>query len=76
MRESLQFERALGAQIIMLAPLAPHFASELWSGFVDHAAKKSTDFEWVSLQIKSSIDKEKNENRNGKRHNLYYFHVE
>nr|CAI5823146.1 unnamed protein product [Callosobruchus analis] len=31
---SKQFERALAAQIILLAPMAPHFASELWSGFV------------------------------------------
>lgn len=31
---SVQFERALACQIIMLAPIAPHFASELWSGFV------------------------------------------
>lgn len=31
---SLQFERALACQIILLAPMAPHFASELWSGFV------------------------------------------
>ncbi|PSN46354.1 putative leucine--tRNA ligase, partial [Blattella germanica] len=30
----LEFERALACQIIMLAPMAPHFASELWSGFV------------------------------------------
>ncbi|XP_050294862.1 leucine--tRNA ligase, mitochondrial [Anthonomus grandis grandis] len=30
---SLQYERSLAAQIILLAPLAPHFASELWSGF-------------------------------------------
>ncbi|XP_012267572.2 leucine--tRNA ligase, mitochondrial isoform X1 [Athalia rosae] len=28
-----EYERALAAQIIMLAPLAPHFASELWAGF-------------------------------------------
>ena len=31
----------------MLAPLAPHFASELWSAFVDNASKKTTDFDWV-----------------------------
>ncbi|KAG5875054.1 hypothetical protein JTB14_026185 [Gonioctena quinquepunctata] len=31
---SPQFERALAAQIILLAPMAPHFASELWSGFL------------------------------------------
>lgn len=30
----LQFERALACLIIVLAPMAPHFASELWSGFV------------------------------------------
>lgn len=30
---SLQFERALACQIVLLAPMAPHFASELWSGF-------------------------------------------
>lgn len=29
-----QFERALSILIIMLAPFAPHFASELWAGFV------------------------------------------
>ncbi|KAL3275446.1 hypothetical protein HHI36_020207 [Cryptolaemus montrouzieri] len=31
---SLQFERALATQIILLAPMAPHFASELWAGFL------------------------------------------
>ncbi|CAH0546082.1 unnamed protein product [Brassicogethes aeneus] len=31
---SLQFERALAAQIILLAPMAPYFASELWAGFL------------------------------------------
>ncbi|XP_018563996.1 probable leucine--tRNA ligase, mitochondrial [Anoplophora glabripennis] len=30
----LQFERALATQIILLAPMAPYFASELWSGFI------------------------------------------
>ncbi|KAH8323945.1 hypothetical protein KR074_000626 [Drosophila pseudoananassae] len=34
LRHGKQFERALAAQIIMLAPMAPHFASELWSKFV------------------------------------------
>lgn len=28
-----QYERAMAAQIIMLAPMAPHFASELWEQF-------------------------------------------
>ncbi|XP_052863377.1 leucine--tRNA ligase, mitochondrial [Anopheles cruzii] len=31
---SAQYERALAAQIVMLAPMAPHFATELWSQFV------------------------------------------
>ncbi|XP_053592881.1 leucine--tRNA ligase, mitochondrial isoform X1 [Microplitis demolitor] len=30
---SSEYERTLATQIIMLAPLAPRFASELWSGF-------------------------------------------
>lgn len=33
MQKSREYERALAVQIIMLAPLAPHFASELWAGF-------------------------------------------
>ncbi|XP_076391227.1 leucyl-tRNA synthetase, mitochondrial isoform X2 [Megachile rotundata] len=33
LRKSREFERALAVQIIMLAPLAPHFASELWAAF-------------------------------------------
>lgn len=33
MQKSREFERALAVQIIMLAPLAPHFASELWAAF-------------------------------------------
>ena len=41
----VEFERALACQIIMLAPMAPHFASELWSGFVSapHRLNVSTD---------------------------------
>lgn len=33
LRKSREYERALAVQIIMLAPFAPHFASELWSIF-------------------------------------------
>ncbi|CAK9801529.1 Leucine--tRNA ligase, mitochondrial [Anthophora plagiata] len=33
MQKSREYERALAVQIIMLAPLAPHFASELWAAF-------------------------------------------
>ncbi|XP_060534857.1 probable leucine--tRNA ligase, mitochondrial [Cylas formicarius] len=37
-----EFERALAAQIVMLAPMAPHFASELWSGFVAAPGRLAT----------------------------------
>nr|CAD7260236.1 unnamed protein product [Timema shepardi] len=45
---SLQFERALAAQIILLAPMAPHFASELWSGYVSapHRLDTSGEILW------------------------------
>lgn len=33
LRKSREYERALVVQILMLAPFAPHFASELWSIF-------------------------------------------
>lgn len=33
MRYGKQYERALASQLIMLAPMAPHFASELWLKF-------------------------------------------
>ncbi|KAL6433606.1 hypothetical protein ACFW04_006591 [Cataglyphis niger] len=33
LRKSHEYERALAVQIIMLAPFAPHFASELWATF-------------------------------------------
>lgn len=31
---SSEFERALTVLVIMLAPIAPHFASQLWAGIV------------------------------------------
>lgn len=45
------YERALAAQIIMLAPMAPHFASELWARFQsaqNRASETSTDINWSS----------------------------
>lgn len=38
-----QYERALAAQMIMLAPMAPHFSSELWSKFVATPNRKNND---------------------------------
>ncbi|KAH1008667.1 hypothetical protein HUJ05_009202 [Dendroctonus ponderosae] len=45
---SRQFERALAAQIILLAPMAPHFASELWAGFTSapNRLNQSTEILW------------------------------
>ncbi|XP_067001332.2 probable leucine--tRNA ligase, mitochondrial isoform X2 [Anabrus simplex] len=41
-RQGAQFERALASQIIMLAPMAPHFASELWSRFLSAPNRLNT----------------------------------
>ena len=41
--KSPQFERALAVQMIMLAPLAPHFASELWAGFCSAPHRLTND---------------------------------
>ncbi|XP_073839424.1 leucyl-tRNA synthetase, mitochondrial isoform X2 [Musca autumnalis] len=49
MRYSKQFERALASQIIMLAPMAPHFASELWSKFASASNRinsSSNELQW------------------------------
>ncbi|XP_045584037.2 probable leucine--tRNA ligase, mitochondrial [Procambarus clarkii] len=39
---SEEFELTLGALIIMLAPLTPHFASELWAGYCSVATSPHT----------------------------------
>lgn len=43
---SQQYERALAVQIIMLVPVAPHFASELWAGFLKAPNRLSDDIQW------------------------------
>ncbi|KAJ8925000.1 hypothetical protein NQ315_001165 [Exocentrus adspersus] len=45
---SRQFERALAVQIILLAPMAPYFASELWSGFISapNRLDSSGEIQW------------------------------
>ncbi|GJQ87681.1 hypothetical protein Trydic_g17499 [Trypoxylus dichotomus] len=45
---SFQYERALAAQIILLAPMAPHFASELWSGFLsaENRLNDNSEIDW------------------------------
>ena len=48
MARSPEFERALATQITMLAPLAPHFASELWAGFCSapHRFANDKSIQW------------------------------
>lgn len=44
-----EYERALATQIIMLAPMAPHFASELWTKFTsvpNRTNTKISDIKW------------------------------
>lgn len=44
-----QYERAIAAQIIMISPMAPHFASELWSRFVNlpnRISESSDEINW------------------------------
>uniref|UniRef100_A0A1Y1NIH6 leucine--tRNA ligase n=2 Tax=Photinus pyralis TaxID=7054 RepID=A0A1Y1NIH6_PHOPY len=43
---SLQFERALGDQLIIIAPMAPHFASELWEAYASAENRLSREVRW------------------------------
>lgn len=43
-QSSKAYERALADLIIMISPMAPHFASELWSGLKSHALYESHDW--------------------------------
>ena len=46
-RDSSEFQRALGTAIILLAPMAPHFCSELWNGLSKGLlVKHCQDFDW------------------------------
>ncbi|XP_049535379.1 leucine--tRNA ligase, mitochondrial [Anopheles darlingi] len=42
---SRQYELALAAQIVMLAPMAPHFATELWQQFLSAPNRATQDTE-------------------------------
>lgn len=46
-----QYERALSAQIIMLAPFAPHFASELWSRFITAPNRVNEKSEYIRWNL-------------------------
>lgn len=43
---SSEFEQALAYLIIMLSPVAPHFSSELWAGFVSAPNRMTSQFDW------------------------------
>ena len=47
-RDSGEFQKALATAIILLAPMAPHFCSELWSGLAQGVPVKhcQDDFHW------------------------------
>lgn len=72
-----QYERALSAQIIMLAPFAPHFASELWSRFLaapNRVSPKSDYIHWnrdVFQQCWPKVDLHHNIEFNVKVNNLF-----
>lgn len=57
-----EYERALASLIIMIAPMAPHFASELWSQFIrlpNRINECSTEINWdadVLEQLWPKID--------------------
>uniref|UniRef100_UPI00358F09DE probable leucine--tRNA ligase, mitochondrial n=1 Tax=Myxine glutinosa TaxID=7769 RepID=UPI00358F09DE len=48
MLHSVVFEDTFAALSIMIAPLAPHFASELWAGLCSVKNKQSTCYDWKS----------------------------
>lgn len=54
-----EYEKALAVQIIMLAPIAPHFAAELWAGFLQAPNRLSDRIIWdkpVNLQPWPKVD--------------------
>ncbi|XP_058062337.1 leucine--tRNA ligase, mitochondrial [Anopheles bellator] len=52
---SAQYERALAAQIVMLAPMAPHFATELWSQFVAVPNRAANDAEYDGIRWNGGV---------------------
>ncbi|XP_050535082.1 leucine--tRNA ligase, mitochondrial [Daktulosphaira vitifoliae] len=50
---SAEYERLLAVQIIMLAPMAPHFASALWSGFVTAPGRINTN--WTQIKWEEDV---------------------
>lgn len=47
---SPEYEKLLAAQILMLTPMAPHFASTLWSGFVSTPGRINQNWEQINWE--------------------------
>jgi len=47
---SAEYERLLAVQIIMLTPMAPHFTSALWSGFVSAPGRINHKWEQINWE--------------------------
>jgi len=45
-RDAAEFQHLLGSILILLAPIAPHFTSELWAGLRTVPVKHSQDLDW------------------------------
>ncbi|XP_025411846.1 probable leucine--tRNA ligase, mitochondrial isoform X2 [Sipha flava] len=45
---STEYEKLLAVQIIMIAPMAPHFASALWSGFVSAPGRINENWDQIN----------------------------
>ncbi|XP_060853600.1 leucine--tRNA ligase, mitochondrial [Rhopalosiphum padi] len=54
---SAEYERLLAVQIIMLTPMAPHFASALWSGFV--SAPGRINHKWDQINWENDVINQK-----------------
>ncbi|XP_063778496.1 leucine--tRNA ligase, mitochondrial isoform X2 [Pseudophryne corroboree] len=60
-QHSSEFEDALASLIIMMSPMAPHLASELWKGVAQVEHKLCTQYDWskdVLLQAWPTADPE------------------
>ena len=45
-RDYWEYQRSLGTSLIALAPIAPHFAAEMWERFSKVPRKLGDEFEW------------------------------
>lgn len=50
-KNSIAFQDALGSLCIMVAPMAPLIASEMWQGVGGAGDSKDSRWDWVSSEI-------------------------